>query len=341
MKKLIFRLHITIILFCILIPAGAISYTGDVSPDNKSVNVSSDTESAGIPSDNKKNADSSPAAIRFVFAGDVIFEKQMNGLMDKKGKDYILADTKSVLQAADLTAINLETPVSRRGIKEKDKQYTFRARPECVSILANAGIDIVSLANNHSLDYGRDALSDTFKYLKNGGLLYAGAGQNINEASMPVYIDRKGCKIAFIATSRVVPYITWHAGTKTSGVASTYNTNIIKKEITEARKKADIVVVYVHWGEERKEIPVKHQKDLARLYVDCGADIVIGSHPHILQGLEFYKGKLIAYSLGNFVFTDAKKDTMILSVTVENKKITTVGIIVFARITCGYFSQIA
>ena len=111
--------------------------------------------------------------------------------------------------------------------------------------------------------------------------------------------------------------VSWTAGENTPGLAVTYDPKRTLEEIASAKKQADIVVVYVHWGEERKEMPLDYQKNMARAYIDEGADIVVGSHPHVLQGLEFYKGKLIAYSLGNFIFTDSRKDTMVLQAEVN------------------------
>ena len=280
------------------------------------------------PEKQNKSTTTDKNTVRLSFAGDVIFEKAIDRLIKDKGLSYLFDEVRPVFEASDIAMVNLETPVSNSGVKETDKQYTFRAAPDSLNGLKNAsGINIVSLANNHVLDYGRDALTDTFHFLEREGVKKAGAGENLEEASMPLYIDVKGHKIAIIAASRIIPYVRWYATADESGVAATYNTKIIKVVIAKARKNADMVVVYVHWGKEKSEVPDKVQTELARTYIDNGADLVVGAHPHVLQGIEIYKGKLIAYSLGNFLFTDRKRDSMILSITVENKKITGASII--------------
>ncbi|MCX7923986.1 MAG: CapA family protein [Clostridia bacterium] len=265
--------------------------------------------------------------VTFSFGGDVLLADRVGNLIKQHGDGYILSDVKPVLQSADIAMVNFESPISTRGVREKDKQYTFRARPEHTSELTSAGIDIVTLANNHVLDFGIDALLDTFQNLDKHGILYAGAGRDIMRASEPVFITKNDTKVAIIASSHVIPFSTWAAGAKKPGVATTYNPSRIKEEIAKAKSQANVVAVYVHWGIEMKEKPVNYQKNLAKLYIDEGADIVIGSHPHVLQGLEFYKGKIIAYSLGNFVFTNYKKDTMILNIEAEKGKINEVKLI--------------
>ncbi len=265
--------------------------------------------------------------ITLTFAGDVLLDRGVGELIERNGNSYIFNEVDEILKSSDIAMVNLENPVSIRGIKDPTKQYTFRAKPEHLSILTHCGIDIVSLANNHILDYGVEALTDTFSYLSDNNILYAGAGHDMDSAAAPVYIEKKGLNIAFLASSRVVPFTSWHAGTKKPGVATTYDPAILKQNISDARKNADVVVVYVHWGEELKETPMEYQEKLARLYIDEGADLVIGSHPHVLQGFEFYKGKLIAYSLGNFIFTNQKRESAVLTIELENSEISKVKVI--------------
>lgn len=186
---------------------------------------------------------------------------------------------------------------------------------------------MVTLANNHILDFGLDALRDTVDILKDRKIGFVGAGEDVDEASKPQYITKNGCTVALVASSHVIPFVTWTAGVKKPGVATTYDPTRLLSEIEKARNNADIVVVYVHWGEEMAAMPVSYQKNLARMYIDKGADLVIGSHPHILQGLEYYKDKLICYSLGNFIFTNQQKDTAILTVDVIDKRITRIKLV--------------
>lgn len=188
-------------------------------------------------------------------------------------------------------------------------------------MLTDAGIDLVSLANNHVLDFGVDSLRDTFRYLSGNNILYAGAGENDESAYKPVYISKNGVTVAFIASSRVIPRVGWAAKSNQPGVSVTYDPERVIEEIRKANDNADIIAVYAHWGEERNARPVDCQLDLAHAYIDAGADIIVGSHPHILQGFEFYKGRLIAYSLGNFIFSDVRNDTMILNIRAAKNQI--------------------
>jgi len=255
-----------------------------------------------------------------VVGGDVLLDRSVGRLIDNQGNESIWGDIKETLAYADISMINLECPLSFRGSKEKDKQFTFRGKPEFVKALQSAGIDMVSLANNHVMDYGEISLLDTMKHLDDAGILYVGAGKNENTANMPVYIDKGGIRIAVLSSSHVIPFVHWRAEKNKPGVASAYDPARLLSEVKKAAEKADIVLVYLHWGKEMNSQPVQYQKNLARMLIDDGADFVVGSHPHTVQGLEFYKGKLIAYSLGNLVFTNSFKDTMLLSIKFSKDK---------------------
>lgn len=220
------------------------------------------------------------------------------------------------LRKADLTVGNLETPVTERG-EQQDKKYVFRSSPLSVHAMVEAGFDLVSLANNHVLDYGVDGLNDTLDHLNEAGLPFAGAGRNDGEAYKPVYLERGGQRIAFVGLSRVIPAVTWGATPDRPGVAVTYDPTRALQSIEEAREEADLIVVLVHWGIELKETPESYQVELGHQYIDAGADLVIGSHPHVLQGLESYKGKWIAYSLGNFIFTTSQESATWETVILE------------------------
>lgn len=266
-------------------------------------------------------------SIKIVFGGDVLLDSYVGQLIDSQGNDSIWGDAKSVLKSADISVINLENPLSNRGVGEKDKQFIFRGKPEYVMALKSAGIDIVSLANNHVLDYGEIALFDTMQHLDDAGILYAGAGENVDSASAPVYIDKGTINVAVVSSSHVIPFVRWTAGKSKPGVASAYDPSRLISEVKKASEKADVVVAYIHWGEELKTHPVEYQKNISRMLIDAGADLVVGSHPHVVQGLEFYKEKLIAYSLGNLVFTNSSRETMLLSVKFSKQEILGVEII--------------
>jgi poly-gamma-glutamate synthesis protein (capsule biosynthesis protein) len=264
--------------------------------------------------------------ITLSFAGDVLLDNGVANVMDQKGANFILSDVKPVLSSSDISMVNLECPISTRGTKAKDKQFTFRAKPSSVDALTSAGIDVVTLANNHILDFGMDAMLDTFTSLDKANIKYVGAGHDLDKASMPKYYSINGFNVAILGSSHVIPVADWAAGKNKPGVAITYNPTRLLSEISNAKKNANIVVVYVHWGTERNTKPDTYQRNLAKKYIDSGADLVIGAHPHVLQGFEYYKGKLIAYSLGNFVFTNIKNDTMILNVKFNKDKSYTASI---------------
>ncbi|MCX7747780.1 MAG: CapA family protein [Clostridia bacterium] len=322
---------ILIIFFCALFfVTGYVLYVSVIDPIigkdsySKDSGDNSRVETTAAPADeNRAQKDT----VTLSFMGDVLLDGHVATLVNQKGADFILSDVKPVLDESDISMVNLECPVSEKGAKARDKQYTFRAKPESLNVLTSGGIDIITLANNHILDFGREALLDTIQYLGEKGIHSVGAGENTDEASKPFYIEKNGLKVAFIASSRVIPNTTWAASKNSPGVATTYNPERLLKEIESAKSQADIVVVYIHWGEELKEQPAKYQKNLAKAYIDRGADIVLGSHPHVLQGLEYYKGKVIAYSLGNFIFTNYKKDTMILKIESDKEGIQKVQVI--------------
>jgi poly-gamma-glutamate capsule biosynthesis protein CapA/YwtB (metallophosphatase superfamily) len=245
--------------------------------------------------------------IRMAFVGDVLLGEYVGTLMKRHGYDYPYAHVRSLLQDADVTAANLETSVTGEREKPGIKQYEFRSPPEALPAFADAGFDLVNLANNHSLDFGEEGLRDTIRYLRDNTIEFVGAGEDAYEAYAPVFVEKNGLKIAFLGLSRVIPFGEWKAGKNKMGLAETYDYTRPVEEIKKAKESADLVVVMVHWGEERKlqADPLK-QTELGRRFIDAGADLIIGSHPHVLQGIEGYKGKWIVYSLGNFIFTKSK-----------------------------------
>lgn len=252
------------------------------------------------------------------FAGDIMLGAKVEDLLQKHGYDYPYTYVKDSLQEADIAIANLESPITERGVAQ-EKEYVYRISPLAVPELALSGIDLVNMANNHILDYGPEGLLDTFEYLDEAGIKHMGAGHDKDEAYKPVYIEKNGLNIAFFGFSRVVPERSWKADKNHPGVASTYDYTFPVKAIEEAREASDLIVVVAHWGVEREDMPADHQVSLAHRYIDAGADLVVGGHPHVLQGFERYKDKWIAYSLGNFIFTtnnNAKTwETAILNAT--------------------------
>jgi len=203
---------------------------------------------------------------------------------------------KDVFQNYDIIFGNLETVLSNRGFQVQ-KRVPLQANPDKIIYLKNAGFDIVNLANNHITDYGEPGLLDTISILKQKDIKFIGAGANIKDALKPVIFERNELKIGFLGFTSVGAI----AKEKSSGCAP-LNKELIIKCISELRKKVDILIISLHWGIEYVFYPSPQQQKLARTLIDNGADLIIGHHPHVIQGIEEYQDKLIIYSLGNCNF---------------------------------------
>ncbi|MEJ8303661.1 CapA family protein [Saccharibacillus sacchari] len=256
-------------------------------------------ETAAIPTPSADNG----AVVNLTFAGDVIFSGKVQSLLEKEGYDYPYAYVQDRFKNDDLTVINLETPVTALSTTGADKSFVFKSSPKALGPLKNAGVDVVNLANNHTLDQGINGLLDTITNLDQAGLAHVGAGKDASAAYAPVYVERKGVKVAIVGVSRVLPETDWAAGPDHPGAASAYDPETAARAVEAAKKNADVVVAIVHWGKERVDLPDDNQTTLAHRMIDAGADLIIGGHAHVLQGFEQYKGKWIAYGTGNFIFT--------------------------------------
>jgi poly-gamma-glutamate capsule biosynthesis protein CapA/YwtB (metallophosphatase superfamily) len=244
--------------------------------------------------------------IRLTFAGDTMMDWSVKETIEQKGPDYPFIHIKDELAFSDLSILNLETSVTTGGTKQ-EKQFTFRSNPSALPGLKNAGFQLVSLANNHSLDFGQTGLSDTVASLKQYQLDYVGGGLTKEEAYRAKTYRLKGRTVKILAFSRVLPDYSWVATETKPGLANGYDLSLIESTIKKEKVNADYLFVFIHWGVETKRSPEPFQQEWARKMIDSGADGVIGSHPHVLQGFEYYKGKPIAYSLGNFLFPNYVK----------------------------------
>lgn len=225
------------------------------------------------------------------------------------------------LQQADIAIGNHEFAFSTRGEPMAEKQYVFREDPKYVSVLTDMGMDVVSLANNHALDYGTEAFLDTMDTLKNAEIAYVGAGTNDKEAKALKTVEKNGKTIGFLAASRVIPDTSWNAKEDRPGMFTAYDDAALRKEIAAAKESCDVVIVYLHWGTERVEQPEDYQRETGKRCIEAGADAVIGSHPHILQGFEFHQGKPIVYSLGNFLFARTTETVILKMVLGEDNQL--------------------
>lgn len=225
------------------------------------------------------------------------------------------------MQASDVLIMNNEFVYmeANRSAALPGKAYTFCAEPEMAELLQLFGADAVTLANNHVYDYGETGLLDTMRYLKEVGIPYVGAGADLQEASKVLYYVANGRKIALVSASqieRTVQY-TKEATETQAGVLKTLHPERFLRVIAEAAAGSDYVIVLPHWGTEGNLYPDTSQRTLAELFVDAGADAIIGSHPHRLQGISYIGDVPVAYSLGNFWFSDGTLYTTVAQVVIE------------------------
>ncbi len=263
--------------------------------------------------------------IRLGFVGDIMLDRGVESVIKNYGGgDFKFPFLKiaDYLRNFDILFGNLEGPISDKG-QDVGSTYSFRQDPKVLEGLKFAGFDVLSLANNHIFDWGRLAMEDTLTKLKESQIEYVGAGFSKEEAFSPKIIEKKGTKIAFLAFSDLGEK-SWEAKENSSGIVFLNKENL-EKTIKDAKNKADIIVVSMHFGDEYKSQPNAQQKYFAKLAVDLGANLVIGHHPHVVQPIEKYKNSYIAYSLGNFIFdqnfSEETMRSLLLGVVIKNNEI--------------------
>ncbi len=265
-----------------------------------------------------------PPTITLAFGGDVHFAGRTLKLLDDPSTAF--GPVSEILSAADISMVNLETAVTERGTPEP-KEFHFRAPATAYTAAKAAGIDVITMANNHTLDYGRVGLTDTLAAAKAAGMPIVGAGENAAQAYAPWITEVKGVKIAFLGFSQITELATsWAAKSDRSGLAMAWpNQDQAVAAVKAAKAKADVVVVDMHWGQEYNQCPIADQKTLAKKMADAGADIIIGSHVHVLQGDGWLGHTFVAYGMSNFVWwlNDAQSnDTGVMRVTLTGTKVT-------------------
>ena len=252
--------------------------------------------------------------------GDIMLGGRAEPFLLEFGPGYPFTEVSPFLGRADIAAGNLESAISIRGKAVENKKFTLRAGQIAAGALRSAGIRVVTLANNHSMDFGPLALRDTLSSLEENGVLYTGAGMDLDDARTPALVKIKGRTLAFLAYSLTFP-LDFFASPGRPGTAPGF-ADFVKADIEKVRPRADLVIVSFHWSSELLTAAKDYQIELGHRAIDWGADLVLGHHPHVLQELEVYKGRLIAYSLGNFVFGSESNRTnisMILLVTFQGK----------------------
>jgi poly-gamma-glutamate synthesis protein (capsule biosynthesis protein) len=257
---------------------------------------SSSSSSSSAPARSRRSGGGSA---ELAFAGDVHFAGSAGSALSGH-----LGSAFGVLRSADLAVLNLETAITDRGTPQP-KEFTFRAPPRAVAVLRQAGVDAVSVANNHGMDYGRVGLADTLAAARAAGMPLLGAGQDDQAAWTPLRREVNGVRISVLAATDVLDdfaITSWVAGPGTPGLASAKDTDRLLAVVRAERAAVDVVVVFLHWGQERIVCPTARQQQLARLLADAGADIVVGSHAHVVQPGGTVGKALVRYGLGNFQF---------------------------------------
>lgn len=269
-------------------------------------NKGGEKEEANTASDAEDEPQGEPISITISAAGDCTlgtdenfdYDSSLNNFVEWKGPSYFFQNVKSIFEADDLTIVNLEGTLTTSNDRA-DKQFAFKGEPEYTQILTNGGVDAVNLANNHSKDYGKKSYEDTIQYVEESGIVSFGYDRT-------AVMDIKGVKVGLVGIYELADGMEREQQLKD-------NIAFVKEQ------GALLVIVSFHWGQEKEEYPNETQKSLGRIAIDSGADLVIGHHPHVLQGIEKYNGKNIVYSLGNFCFGGNKnpsdKDTMIFQQT--------------------------
>jgi poly-gamma-glutamate capsule biosynthesis protein CapA/YwtB (metallophosphatase superfamily) len=244
--------------------------------------------------------------VTLMAVGDIMLARTIGDLILTQGIEAPFEFTTSMLNKADIAIGNLECTISGQGEPE-NKTYTFRAPLEAGKALSFAGFDLLTLANNHVMDFGKDAFLDTLDNLQANQISVVGAGKDNTSARQPVIIEANGLRLAFLAYLDIprwnYDYLAWVATPTEPGIAWGYLSDI-QADVSAATRIADVVIVLLHFGIEGESEPSYQQIQSARLAIDSGAKLVIGSHTHLLQSIEKYKDGLIVYNLGNFVFDE-------------------------------------
>ncbi|MDI9330831.1 MAG: CapA family protein [Alphaproteobacteria bacterium] len=244
-------------------------------------------------------AQSPATTVSMIFVGDLMLA-ETPGQLIARGVDP-LRHVAPLLREADVRIANLETVVARSGQAVPNKIYTFRAHPRVLPVLKRH-FDAVSLANNHTGDFGRVALTEMLSLLHEAGLPWFGDGLDLARAHRPLIIERKGVRIALLGYNEFFPR-SFEADHDRAGVAWSDDERVVRDiRLARTHDRADVVIPFMHWGVEYEPLASERQRRLARRMIDAGADVVIGTHPHVTQEIETYRGKPIFYSLGNFVF---------------------------------------
>ena len=304
----------------------ALAVTGCSSTAEPGTTAGGRTTSEAPPEPSAPATSSPPAQgpVTLGFAGDVHTAGRLTERFLQP--ETALAPVAPLLEGADLTVVNLETAVTDRGTAE-DKSFTFRAPPSVFDALRVAGVDVVSMANNHGVDFGPVGLADSLDAARQRSFPVVGLGADDTAAFAPYLVTLRGERIAVLAADQVADSTVrrYSAGPGQGGVASAFDTDRLLQAVASARQQADTVVVYLHWGQEEQSCPTRLQRDLAQQLAQAGADVVVGTHAHQLQGAGWLGRTYVAYGLGNFVWwrslSEVSVETGVLELTVDDGQV--------------------
>jgi hypothetical protein len=254
-----------------------------------------------------------------VAVGDIMLGGRASRVLQKKGSDYPFEGVRPLLQRAQAVLGNLEGPLAKRAVRQ-ERNFSYRVHPTFAMPLARAGINILTLANNHLVDCGRDGVLETIDAVEAAGIARIGAGRNATDAHQPAIVSSGPLRIGFLGYY-------WNrrcAATETLPGSAIDTSDRLQADIRSLRERVDRVVVTFHWGIPYEREPLEQDRLKARVAIDCGADIVIGHHPHVVQPFELYRGRPIFYSLGNFTFGsgNSRGEGLLLGCTFEPNKTT-------------------
>jgi poly-gamma-glutamate synthesis protein (capsule biosynthesis protein) len=310
-------------LVVVLLAAGLVACAGASSPSTTTGSATGPTPATGTAITTPGAGDGGPLTL--AFGGDVHFATKLAPLLDAPGS--ALADVAPYLAGADVAMVNLETAITTRG-REMPKQFHFRAPATSLVALDAAGVDVVTMANNHAVDYGEVGLRDTLAARARSPIPVVGIGKDAADAYSAAVLDVHGTRVAVLGATQVPDWTlaTWPASAGRPGVAAAATPARLADAVRAARGKADVVVVYLHWGTDYTTCPNALQKRTARALADAGADVVVGTHAHRVQGAGWLGRTYVSYGLGNFVWwrrnSVADATSGVLSLDVDGRRVT-------------------
>nr|MBQ8252068.1 CapA family protein [Lachnospiraceae bacterium] len=307
---------------------------------------SEDGETEETADENAPDEQKEAGTVTLTFGGDICFHDEyanMYALSTRGGsiESCIGQELLDEMRQSDICMVNNEFPYSDRGTPLPEKAFTFRSKPENVKLLHEMGVDIVSLANNHAYDHGETALLDTFDILEGAGIKYVGAGRNLDEASKAEVFEVNGVRVGILSATQIERLDnpdTKGATEGSAGVLRCFNGQELDHFlglVTETKKECDILIVYIHWGTENTDELDWAQPYQADLISKAGVDLIVGAHPHCLQGLDSVNGVPVVYSLGNYWFNSKAMDTALLKVTAGKDAVQTIQIIPARQQDCS------